>query len=57
MRDLLCLLPGWPASRVLELAPAYWQKTLEQPDTQQRLDLNPFRRALLALDDHHREEG
>ena len=57
VRDLLCLLPTWPASRVLELAPAYWQKTLEQPDTQQRLDLNPFRRALLALDDHHRQEG
>jgi transposase len=57
VRDLLCLLPGWPASRVLELAPAYWQKTLEQPDTQQRLELNPFRRALLALDHHHRQEG
>jgi hypothetical protein len=26
MRDLLCLLPSWPKSRVLELAPAYWKR-------------------------------
>ncbi|MBK8265380.1 MAG: hypothetical protein IPK80_29130 [Nannocystis sp.] len=25
LRDLLCLLPSWPRSRVLELAPAYWK--------------------------------
>jgi transposase len=43
LRDLFCLLPGWPASRVLELAPAYWKQTLEQPHTQQRLVANPFR--------------
>jgi hypothetical protein len=23
LRDLFCLLPSWPKSRVLELAPAY----------------------------------
>jgi hypothetical protein len=30
LRDLLCLLPSWPKSRVLELAPAFWQQTLQQ---------------------------
>jgi hypothetical protein len=53
LRDLLCLIPSWPAKRVLELAPAYWQKTLEQQDTQQRLAANVFRQvALRVLDEH-----
>lgn len=43
MRDLLCLLPRWPRSRALELAPAHWRKTIEEPDVQQRLAANPFR--------------
>ncbi len=43
LRDLLCLLPSWPKSRVLELAPAFWQQTLQQEDTQQRLAANVFR--------------
>lgn len=50
LRDLFCLLPGWSQLRVLELAPAYWQQTLAQKDTQERLAINPFRTALLALD-------
>ncbi len=25
LRDLFCLLPSWPAKRVLDLAPAYWK--------------------------------
>ena len=52
LRDLFCLLPGWPQRRVLELAPAHWAQTCEQEDTQQRLVANPFRLALLALDRH-----
>lgn len=52
LRDLFCLLPSWPRSRVLELAPANWKKTLENEDTQQRLAANVFRRAVLALDQH-----
>ena len=56
LRDLLCVLPGWPRRRVLELAPAYWQQTLEQPDTQERLAANPFRAATLALDRPHAAE-
>jgi len=41
--DLLCLIADRPAHRVLALALAYWRKTLEQPETQQRLAANPFR--------------
>jgi transposase len=52
LRDLLCLLPSWPHRRVLELAPLHWKQTREQPDTQQRLAANVFRRAVLELDSH-----
>jgi transposase len=48
IRDLLCLIRGWPPERLLELAPAYWQKTLEQPETQQKLAANVFRRVVLS---------
>jgi transposase len=47
IRDLLCLLPSWPHHRVLELAPAYWKKTLEKVETQDKLAANVFRRVLL----------
>ena len=57
LRDLLCLLPGWPRSRVLQLAPAHWKQTREDPDTQRRLAANPFRAATLALDRPHRDTG
>jgi transposase len=52
LRDLLCLLPSWPAKRVLELAPVNWRETREQEDTQQRLAANVFRRAVLELAKH-----
>jgi len=48
LRDLLCLLPRWPKHRVLELAPAYWRKTLEKPEAQQALDANVLRRVVLG---------
>jgi transposase len=48
LRDLLCLLPRWPKRRVLELAPAFWHKTLEQQDTQQRLAANVYRKVALG---------
>jgi len=48
LRDLLCLLPSWQKSRVLELAPLYWKQTSQQPDTQRRLAANPFRAATLS---------
>ncbi|OFV89400.1 MAG: hypothetical protein A3J75_00425 [Acidobacteria bacterium RBG_16_68_9] len=37
LRDVLTLLPSWPANRVLALAPKYWNETRQQPKTQQRL--------------------
>ena len=52
LRDLFCLLPSWPKARVLDLAPANWQQTLEQADTQQRLAANPFRAVLLGAGGH-----
>jgi len=52
LRDLFCMLPAWPARRVLELAPVNWRKTREQQDTQQRLAANVFRRAVLDLAKH-----
>jgi len=53
LRDLLCLLPGWPKSRVLELAPCNWKQTLEQPETQQRLAAHVMRRTILEFDKIH----
>lgn len=49
LRDLLCLLPSWPAKHVLDLAPAYWQKTLADPGVQQLLAANVYRQATLKL--------
>ena len=49
LRDLFILLPNWPSHRVLQLAPAYWKQTLEQPDTQRLLENNVFRRVSLGL--------
>jgi len=54
LRDLLCLLPSWPRSRVLELAPAYWEETLKQEGAQQRLAANVFR--AVALGEHSEAE-
>jgi hypothetical protein len=54
LRDLFCLLPSWPKRRVLELAPAYWEQTLEKEDTQQRLAANVFRQASLGALVEHR---
>jgi transposase/FtsZ-binding cell division protein ZapB len=32
LRDLFRVLPGWPSSRVLELAPKYWSRTRSRID-------------------------
>jgi len=48
LRDLFCLIRTWPRDRLLELAPAYWQKTLEQRETQDKLAANVFRRVVLS---------
>lgn len=48
LRDLFCLLQDWPVPRILDLAPAFWKQTLQQPDTQQRLAANVLRAVTLA---------
>jgi transposase len=47
LRDVLCLLPQWPESKVLELSPIEWTKTRARIDVRQLLEANPFRRATL----------
>jgi hypothetical protein len=47
-RDLLCLLPRWPKHRALELAPAYWRKTLARPEVEQALASNLLRQVALG---------
>lgn len=49
LRDLLCLLPSWPVQRVLELAPAFWRKTLEAPGIREQLEANVYRQAALGV--------
>ncbi|NJK31420.1 MAG: IS66 family transposase [Deltaproteobacteria bacterium] len=56
LRDLLCLLPNWPARRVLELAPVHWRETLQKPEAQQLLAENVCRRVVLGELDGHRVE-
>jgi transposase len=48
LRDLLCVLPTWPKRGVLELAPAYWKKTIELNEAVQQLETNVFRRVALG---------
>jgi transposase len=48
LRDLYCLLPSWPKSRVLELSPAYWRQTLADPETPRLLAANVYRQASLG---------
>ena len=40
LRDLFCLLPGWPIKQVLDLAPVNWQAALQQPTVQATLVAN-----------------
>ena len=57
LRDLLILLPAWPRSRVLELAPCCWQQTLQQEHAQQLLAASRLRRIALGVDVGHQPEG
>lgn len=47
LRDILCLLPDWPAHRLLELSPLQWKATSALPEVQQLLDGNVYRRVTL----------
>jgi transposase len=48
LRDLFCLLPGWPITKVLALAPVNWPATRQQPGVQDKLAANIFRTVTLA---------
>ena len=50
LRDLFCLLPNWPATRALELAPAYWTETVQTPEARQVLEHHVFR-AISMIED------
>lgn len=45
LRDLLILLQSWPKHRMLELAPAYWTRTLQQGDARGLLAASAIRAA------------
>lgn len=49
LRDLLCVLPSWPQTRVLELAPANWKATAARDDVVAQLDANVHRQVTLGL--------
>ncbi|MEZ4226702.1 MAG: transposase domain-containing protein [Polyangiaceae bacterium] len=48
LRDLLCLLPDWPAHRLLELSPLHWTATAQLPEVQRALHDNVYRLTLLG---------
>jgi transposase len=50
LRDLFCLIPSWPVSRVLELAPLHWKETSARPAVQRALADNVYRRVALGSD-------
>jgi transposase len=53
LREVMCLLPDWPKSRVLELAPCNWKQTRQQPEAQQLLADNLWLFALREIDAVH----
>ena len=50
LRDLLCLLPSWPVKRVLELAPAYWKKTVELDEAPATPGRQSFRQVAMGAE-------
>lgn len=48
LRDLFCLLPWWPKSQVLDLAPSRWAATIAQDDVRDTLANNVFRRVAIG---------
>jgi transposase len=53
LREVMCLLPDWPASRVLDLAPWHWKQTREKPEAQQLIADNLWLSVLDAIDRSH----
>lgn len=48
LRDILCLLPRWPAHEMLQLAPLNWSATIQRDDVQRALAENPYRKLTLG---------
>lgn len=48
LRDLLCLVPAWPQTRVLELAPANWKATSARAEVVAQLETNVYRQVTLG---------
>jgi transposase len=57
LRDLLCLVPDWPKSRLLELSPKHWHETLQNTDAQKRLAAHKLRDvSLVAAPANHADQ-
>jgi hypothetical protein len=53
LREVMCLLPEWPQSRVLDLAPCNWKQTRQQPETERLLASNLWLYVLREIDAVH----
>ena len=53
LREVMCLLPDWPESRILELAPRNWKQTREQPKAQQLIADNLWLTVVDVIDRSH----
>lgn len=53
LREVMCLLPEWPQSRVLDLAPCNWKQTRQQPETERLLASNLWLYVLREIDAFH----
>jgi hypothetical protein len=47
LRDVFCLLPDWPAHRMLQLAPLNWNATAQLDEVIEKLAANRYRAATL----------
>jgi len=57
LREVMCLLPDWPKSRILELAPCNWKQTRQKPEAQQLLADNIWLFALAEIDAFHARQA
>ena len=48
LRDIFCLLPGWPKHELLDLSPLKWKTTSTRDDVLTALDQNQFRKVTLG---------
>jgi hypothetical protein len=53
LREVMCLISDWPASRILELAPCNWKQTRDQPEAQELIADNLWLTVLDVIDREH----